>query len=345
MSPTGGPHRLSAASATRLTEAAFEAEGIAPDVARLQASHLVEAELRGHTSHGLRRLPVLLARVQGRLIDPDARPRLDWMGDAALRVDGRRGFGPVTAHAAIDALLERAEGTGAAVAALHRTHHLGMLAPYVERIAEAACIGIVLSSTEGLVHPWGGSGALLGTNPIAVGVPADPEAIVLDMSTGSVSAGKIMDHRERGLPLPDGWAVDGMGLPTRDPAAATEGAISPFGGPKGYALGLTLGTIVGALTGTAFGPDVVGTLDAEHETTKGDVIIVVRVEAFGQAARSERLAEYLEAVRASGVDGGRVRVPGDRARHARREAEAEGFDVTDDVWRLLMERAETGSRR
>lgn len=335
MSPTGDPHRLSAEQAVRLTTEALESAGAGSDTAGVQAAHLVEAELRGHTSHGLRRLPVLLARVRAGLIDPSAGPVLAWTADAALQVDGRRGFGPVTAYATIDALLERSVATGVAVAALHSTHHLGMLAPYVERIADAGCLGMVLSSTEGLVHPWGGSGALLGTNPMAVGVPAAADSVVLDMSTGSVSAGKILDHRERGKPLPDGWAVDAEGRPTRDAAAATAGAISPFGGPKGYALGVTLGAMVGVLTGTAFGPDVVGTLDAEHETTKGDVIVVARLTAFGQSAHSEQLSAYLELVRGSGVDGTRARIPGDRARDARRTALADGFEVTDEVWDLL----------
>jgi LDH2 family malate/lactate/ureidoglycolate dehydrogenase len=343
--PSGAPsHRVSAPRATDLAATALEAAGAGREAARLQAAHLVEAELRGHTSHGLRRLPVLLARVRGGLIDPGASPDLRWTADAALRVDGRRGFGPLTAYAAIDALMERTARTGVAIAALHHTHHLGMLAPYVERIAEGGCVGMILSSTEGLVHPWGGSGALLGTNPLAVGVPAEPEAVTLDMSTGSVSAGKILDHLERGLPLPDGWAVDADGHPTRDPAAAVGGAISPFGGSKGYALGITLGAIVGVLTGTAFGPEVVGTLDTEHETTKGDVIMVARVEAFGQPAHSERLAAYLDLVRGSGVDGARVRVPGDRARQSRRDTLADGFDVTDDVWQLLTSTATAGSR-
>ncbi|GGH42446.1 Ldh family oxidoreductase [Microbacterium album] len=339
-----GPHRLSAEQATVRAAAALEAEGAGRDAATLQAAHLTEAELRGHTSHGLRRLPVLIERLRAGLIDPDAQPELRWTADATLRVDGRRGFGPLTAYAAIDALLQRSARTGVAVGALHHTHHLGMLAPYVERIAEAGCVGVVLSSTEGLVHPWGGSGALLGTNPLAVGVPVAQAPLTLDMSTGSVSAGKILDHLERGRPLPDGWAVDADGRPTRDPAEAVRGAISPFGGSKGYALGITLGAVVGVLTGTEFGLDVVGTLDAEHETTKGDVIIVLRIEAFGQPARSEGLAAYLERVRASGVDGTRVRIPGDRARQARADALADGFDVTDEVWEFLHRAAAAGSK-
>ena len=223
---------------------------------------------------------------------------------------------------------------GVAVAAMHNTHHLGMLAPYVERIAEAGAVGVVLSSTEGLVHAWGGAGALLGTNPIGVGVPASGGDLILDMSSGSVSAGKILDHRAKGLPLPAGWAVDSDGVPTTDAAAAAEGAISPFGGPKGYALGLAFGAIVGALTGTAFGPDVHGTLDTDLPTSKGDVIVVFDPVLLAGSDTSSTLGAYLDDVRASGVRGPAL-VPGDRARAMRDQRVASGLRIAVDVWRMI----------
>ena len=335
MTPGSDARHVDAQTATDLVAAALTGAGAADEPAQLQASHLVEAELRGHPSHGLRRLPTLVGRIRAGLLEPDAQPTFSWGAASALLVDGNLGFGPVTAYAAIDQLLGKVAQTGVAIAALRRTHHLGMLAPYVERLGANGCVGLVLSSTEGLVHPWGGAGPLLGTNPIGASVPTAGGGITLDMSTGAVSAGKILDFAERGLPLPAGWAVDAAGRATEDADAAARGSISPFGGPKGYALGLTLGAIVGVLTGTEFGPDVRGTLDITHEVTKGDVIAAIRLEAFGQPADSPRLAEYLEVIRASGTDGQRVSVPGDRSREARRHAVSNGFDVTEDVWSSL----------
>ncbi|MFH8249130.1 Ldh family oxidoreductase [Microbacterium sp. B2969] len=323
---------IDAGTAIEIASAALMGAGAGPEAAGLQAAHLVEAELRGHPSHGLRRLPTLVGRMRAGLLDPNATPTLTWGSVSALVVDGNRGFGPVTAYAAIEAIQERARETGVAIAALRRTHHLGMLSPYVERLGEHGFIGIVLSSTEGLVHPWGGVGPLLGTNPLGVAVPTADGGVTLDMSTGAVSAGKILDFAERGLPLPDGWAVDEDGRATVDADAATRGAISPFGGAKGYALGLTLGAIVGVLTGTAYGPDVKGTLDETHPVTKGDIICAIDVAAFGQRPGSTELASYLELIRASGTDGRRVTVPGDRSRAARAHAVADGFDVLDDLW-------------
>lgn len=336
MYPGKTVQRVSSNDALDRVTDALAAVGADEQSARLQAAHLIEAELRGHPSHGLRRLPVLVERIRAGLIEPNARPTFTWGAGAALNVDGNRGLGPVVAYAAIDELLARVGSTGVAVAAVRRTHHLGMLAPYVERLVAHDCIGVVLSSTEGLVHPWGGAGPLLGTNPLGAGVPAANGSVTLDMSTGSVSAGKILDYAERGERLPAGWAVDASGRSTQDPAAAVGGSISPFGGAKGYALGLTLGAIVGALTGTSFGPAVRGTLDSTHETSKGDVIMAIALEAFDQDAQSEELAAYLDLVRASGIDGRDVSIPGDRSREHRARALEDGFDVLEEVWNAVL---------
>lgn len=326
--------------ATELSDLAARAlarRGTAPTSARTQADHLIAAELRGHPSHGLRRLAVLVERIENRLIEPDAVPTLEWTATAALRVDGARGFGPVVAYVAIDALRTRIPQTGVAVASIRRAHHLGILAPYIERLAAAGLVGLVLSSTEGLVHPWGGVGALVGTNPIAIGVPATGGDLTVDMSTGAVSAGKILDYHAKGKPLPDGWAVDADGHATTDAASAIEGAISPFGGAKGYALGLAIGAIVGALTGTALGPDVHGTLDSEHEASKGDVIIAIDpVRLAGSETRGD-LGDYFRKIRRSGADGVAVAVPGDRARTAQRRSSAEGITLPAELFAELVE--------
>lgn len=309
--------------------------GADDDRAAVQTDHLIEAELRGHPSHGLRRVGVLRDRIAAGLIQPNATPRSEWSARASLRVDGGHGLGPIAAYAAIDELTARVEETGVAVAALRRTHHIGMLAPYVELLADRGCVGIVMCSTEALVHPWGGSGALVGTNPIAISVPAPGGAVVLDMSTSQVSAGKILDHHERGVALPDGWAVDAAGRPTRDAAAAVAGAIAPFGGSKGYALGVTLGALVGLLSDTAYGPDVRGTLDTSHDTSKGDVIVALSVDALSSGGSSGQLGAYLDRLRESGVDGAPVMVPGDRARASRTRRLEEGIDVTERLWAEL----------
>lgn len=308
--------------------------GATPEDAATQADMLVEGDLRGHASHGIRRLPVLAGRLAAGLAVSAVEPEFEWRGDAALAVDGRRGLGPVVIHRALGMLLERAATTGVAVASIRNAGHAGMLAPYLERAAAAGAASIGFTVSEALVHPWGGATAMVGTNPIGIGVPTLGEPLILDMSTSQVSAGRILDHAARDEPIPLGWAVDADGNPTTDAVAAAGGALAPFGGAKGYALGLAIEALVGVLAGTAFGRDVRGTLDVEHPPTKGDVFVVFAPGTLGApeggaGAALAGLTAYLDAVRDSGDA---VAVPGDRARAERAARLADGIPLDAALW-------------
>ena len=303
--------------------------------AALQARVLVEAELKGHPSHGLLRLPRLLTRMERGLADPCAEGLAHWRSGAVLEVDGERGLGPVVAMAALRQLGERAASTGIALAAIRNSNHLGMLAWYVEQIAAEGRIGIALSSSEALVHPHGGTRAMLGTNPLAIAVPTAGRPLVLDLATSTVSMGKIHHHAANGQPIPEGWARDADGRPTTDAALARSGAIAPFGGAKGYGIGLAIELLVGSLAGSALAPEVRGTLDAEFPCNKGDVVIVIQPACAPDIA--SRLADYLDAIRSSpAADAAQaIQVPGDGAARRRARSREQGFDIAPQLWDQL----------
>jgi len=305
------------------------------------AGILLEGDLRGHPSHGLRRLDVLVQRIRNGLAQPATQPALTWSADGVLNVDGRMGLGPPVAFRALDALAGRVARTGIAVAAIRDANHLGMLAPYVELLAGKRLIGIGLTTSEALVHPWGGARAMVGTNPVAIAVPTAGPPVLLDMATGQISMGKVLDFAARGVPLPGGVAVDENGQPTTDANAAVRGAISPFGGAKGYALSVALEALVALLTRTALGPDVRGTLDATERCTKGDVFIAIDPRAVG-AADTAALDAYLTLLRRSDPAPGHeaVTVPGDRARSAREQSLAGGVPVLSATWERVLAIAE-----
>lgn len=321
--------RVDVAAAHALVVRILMAVGAPAEFAGQQADVLIDGELRGHPSHGLLRLRNIVSRIEAGLLDPGSGGEPVWLRPSFLRVDGGNGLGPVVANRALALASERARETGVTVVALHRTSHLGMLASYVDRLAVGGQCAIATCTTEALVHPWGGRKAMLGTNPLAIGVPAHPRPLVLDMSTGLVSMGKVFDHARRGEPIPLGWALDELGEPTTDAVAATppKGALAPFGGAKGYALGLALGVLVSALTRTALGPDVTGTLDAEFPTTKGDLFVVID-SPLGIDA--DTVDGYLRAVRESPpADPDRpVTIPGDSAGDRRDRALRDGLDLS-----------------
>lgn len=321
--------RVAEPNLRRLATGLLEERGAPPMVAWLQADLLIEAELRGLPSHGLQRLPRLLARIDRGLADPSATGTHRWRGRALLEVDGQRALGPVAVMSALEALLPAVEDSGLALAAIRDANHIGMLAYYAEQAARRGLIGILLSTSEALVHPFGGTEAMLGTNPIAIGIPTGEAPFVLDLATSLVSMGKIHNYAMRGESLPQGWAVDVNGNPTTDAEAAKSGAIAPFGGAKGYGLGLAFELLVAALAGSDLAPEIHGTLDAMHPANKGDVLILI--DPGADARMTTRLAAYLDALRASRpADTNRpISVPGDGMRRRRSAALRDGIDVPE----------------
>ena len=318
-----------------LVSTLLEERDASPAHAVLQAQVLVDAELKGHPSHGLQRLPRILTRIERGLIDPQSEGKAIWRSPSYLEVDGYKGLGPVVAVSALKQLSERAQSSGVAICGIRNSNHLGMLAYYVEWLATRGQIGIALSSSEALVHPHGGTLAVLGTNPLAIAVPTANRPMVVDLATGVVSMGKIHHHAANGLSIPLGWARDETGQPTTDAARATRGAIAPFGDAKGYALGMALELLVAALAGSALAPDVRGTLDADMVCNKGDVFIAIDIGM--QPDLMVRLAAYLDLVRASPPSKANtpVAVPGDGAAARRSKALIKGFEIAPKLWQDL----------
>jgi len=319
----------------KLAISLLERRGTPADPARLQADLLVEAELRGLPSHGLQRLPLLLSRLDKGLADPRAHGTGTWQRQAFLSVDGERGLGPIVLMNTMRVLQRKLGETGIAIAAIRNANHIGMLAYYAEVAARNGLIAIVMSTSEALVHPFGGTQAMLGTNPVAIGIPTGSEPFVLDLATSIVSMGKINNHATRGEPIPSGWAVDADGRQTTDPQAAKSGAIAPFGDAKGYGLGLAIELLVAVLAGSDLAPDVHGTLDDTHIANKGDLLVLIAPSA-GMGS-FPALAAYLDRLRLSRpLDPARpVAVPGDGAR-ARRAAAQTGIELPQSLFEHLM---------
>ncbi|MFT3987831.1 Ldh family oxidoreductase [Aestuariivirga sp.] len=328
--------KITEADAMTLAAGLLASRGAPAAHAELQARVLVRAELKGHPSHGLQRLPRLITRIERGLADPRTKGNAHWQSGAYLSVDGQNGLGPVVAEAAISAILPRTRQEGIALAAVRNANHLGMLAHYVEDIAAQGLIGIAMGTSEALVHPYGGRKAMLGTNPLAIALPTtEDQPFVVDLATSIVSMGKVHHHAATGKALEPGWAKDAEGEPTTDAVRAKAGSLAPFGGSKGYALGLALELLVGVIAGSVPAPDVRGTLDAENPCTKGDMFIVIDARQNGGAAR---FASYLDAIRATAPDdpSSPVRVPGDGARRNIEMARRHGFDIDPALHATLL---------
>jgi L-2-hydroxycarboxylate dehydrogenase (NAD+) len=317
---------------------AFRAHGIAASDAATTAEVLVSADARGKHSHGLLRLSRFVRGIEHGNVDPDGEIRIVRDAGAAATIAGGSRLGPVVAREALGEAMARADEHGIGAVGVHEGNHLGMLGYYTDLIREDGSVGLAMTNTEPAMPPYGGAEPVLGTNPIAVGIPTDPP-FNLDMSTASIARGTVLRAKENGERLPEGVALDADGEPTRDPAAALDGVIRPFGGPKGSGLAIAVEILAGGLVGAEMGTGVTGTYHTEEPCTKGDLFVVVDPEAVGGPTFVERATAFVRELkagdRAAGVD--EIRLPGEASVAA---ADADRVTVDEAVWTTVTDLAD-----
>ena len=241
----------------------------------------VKAELRGVDSHGLVRLPVYAQRIQSRVVNARPKVRVVSTTGAAALVDGDNGLGPVVGAHAMDVALDLARQHGTGFVGVRRSNHFGPAAYYVEKAIAAQCIGVAISNAPPNMAPFGGRTRFLGTNPLAIGIPAGRESpLIFDASTSVVARGKIIVAAQTGKAIPEGWALDPEGHPTTDARLALAGAVLPFGGPKGSALSFIIDIACGVMTGAAFASHLNTLEDLSAVQNVGHVLAAVRTDLF-----------------------------------------------------------------
>lgn len=280
---------------------ALERLEVPPGDARQVAECLLLAELRGVDSHGLVRLPVYTRRIQAKVVK--ARPviTVESRYAAVALVDGDNGLGPVVGCRAMDAALDLAERCGAGFVGVRHSNHFGAAAYYVERAIARGYIGCAVSNAPPNMAAFGGRERFLGTNPMAVGIPAGEEKpLIFDASSSVMARGKIIMAAHRNLPIPEGWAIDPQGQPTTDAVEALAGAVLPFGGPKGSAISFIIDILSGVLTGASFALHLNTLENLNAVQNLGHVFTAFRTDLFLPAAEfRRRMDEILRMLKAS----------------------------------------------
>lgn len=290
------------------------------------AAQIVGSELSGHESHGLRRLPEYVKRVQQGYADAGARPAADLDRGALVRIDGGFGFGHIVMRDATRMAVERAKECGVAVVAVHRSEPAGRFVDFCEWAAERGVATLMFVNSAGggqVVAPPGAIEARMSTNPIAAGIPrAESPHLVLDMATSTVAMGRVSEWRDRGEELPTDWA-DGDGL------------LRFLGGGKGFGLALVAEALAGALT-------TAGTVSADPAGDRqGVLIIAIDVDGIRPlsdfTAEVERFIDYVKDVPVA-PDASGVRVPGESSAVTARER-ASGTPLQPFTWNRVLELA------
>lgn len=228
----------------------MEHAGMEEDEARRFADSLVNADMRGVSSHGVTRLRHYYLRLVNGAVDPKAKPTIVAEMPSFLLIDGHNGMGVTTAAFAMESCIARAKETGACFAAARGGNHFGYAAYYSQMAAREGMIGIAMCNASQGVAPYGGMTAQLGTNPIAVAVPGRDDVVFdLDMATSLVARGKIKLAIKKGVSIPSDWGIDDRGRPTTDPKAVS--CAVPFGGYKGYGIGLAVEILTACISGSS----------------------------------------------------------------------------------------------
>jgi LDH2 family malate/lactate/ureidoglycolate dehydrogenase len=329
--------------ATRL----FEAVGVPHADAAVVASSLVGANLRGHDSHGLMRVPQYVDFLQRGEYQIGVDLLVEHETPAVVVCDGQWGLGQVQAHRLLDRVLPKAKALGIASATARRCGHIGRLGEYAERAVDAGVILIATVNNDGAgqrVTPPGGIAPRLSTNPLCAAVPTDAAPLVLDFGTSVAAEGKVrVYYFNDKKPVPEGWLLDHLGKPTTDPSVLYEppiGSIRPMGGSqayKGFGLGLILDILSGGLTGGHVSRAV-------SPPAKGNNVVFLALDPEQFAGRdllvreSSELAEYVRGCpRVEGVEA--ILLPGDPERATLDRRSATGIPLEDGHWTRLTDLA------
>lgn len=319
--------------------------GGAPDQhASIVAEHLADANLTGHDSHGLIRIPQYMGEIKSGRLDPSAEPAVTRDDQAIVQVNGNNTFGQVVAKYASEVAMTKAKEHGISMVAMHSLTHTGRIGAYPEMIAKEEMAGIMFCGYAfrgaGGVAPFGGREGRLGTNPISMSFPLSPDKVVLlDFATSIAAQGKIHVYRSRGQKLPGNWVLDKEGAVSNDPNDYFDGgALLPMGGldggHKGYALSfmvLLLSGLLGGIQSWKEGGDL---------AYYGNSIAAIDLERFAPVDQlREHVSRLVDLVKDTtplpGFDG--VLYPGEIEEKNREDRRAKGVEVEQATWDQVVD--------
>ena len=319
----------------------FAAAGSSEDEAAIVADHLVEANLRGHDSHGIGLIANYLRNLGQGKAAVNQKGHVVSDSGSMIVYDGARGWGQIVAREATLLGIARAKRDGVAVVALRNAHHIGRVGTYGEMCAGAGLVSISfvnITDQRPAVAPWRGGDARFGTNPVTVAIPgpSPDRPIIADMATSRIAMGKVRVARNKGEQIADGTLLDAEGSPTTDPHVMyrrPRGALLTFAEHKGYALAFICEILAGAVTGS-------GTMRPERQdaesVTNGMLLVVIDPARLAEPGwLNDEIRAMTDYVTASPPRNPAepVLIPGDPERLMRAKRLTEGVPIDDETWR------------
>ena len=318
----------------RFAQTILQHAGLSEEPAGVVAAGLLEADLYGHDTHGLALLEDYVEELENGTMTRQGQPEILQNFGAIARWNAKRLPGIWTTSLAIEDAIQRASQFGIAAISIAHSHHIGCLAAFLERPAREGFAILVLSSDPSDAHvaPYGGRTPVLTPNPVAVGIPADPDPILVDISMSITTAGRCARARHENQSLPAQWLLDNTGQPSADPKVLNQGgSILPIGGldhgHKGYALGLTVELLTQGLGDY-------GRADSPTEWGAAVLVLAFAPQAFTTpAAFTRQVNEIIARCQAATPrsETGQIRLPGERALANKRAALTHGIALQPSI--------------
>lgn len=334
-----------------LTQAIFIQIGCSEKDAETAANVLVGADLRGVDSHGVARLSGYVRLWEAGRVNSKPNMKIIHETPSTAVLDADAALGLISAPYAMEIAIEKARDVGTGWVCVQNSNHFGIAGHHAMKALSHDMIGMAMTNASALVAPTFSKERMLGTNPIAMAVPALEEpAYVADFATSAVANGKLEIAQRKNKPIPTGWAQDENGQPTTDAAVLkNKGSLLPLGSDrehgshKGYCLGSMVDILSGVLSGASYGPwappfpAYVPMPTNMPGNGLGHFLGAMRVDAFQPAEQfKKKMDHWIRRFREAapvGEDG--VLVPGDVERHLERERRMSGVPLHDAVWEDL----------
>ncbi len=321
--------------------------GMREDDAKVAADVLVTTDLMGVFTHGTTNLGKYIRRLRAGGLDPEATPEIAKEGPSWAVIDGHAAMAMITARRAMETAIAKATTTGVAYVGARNSGHYGAAGYYALMAARSDMIGLSMSNDVPSMTAPGARGHILGTNPLAIAIPAGKEyPILLDVAMSAVAGSKVYQALSQGKPIPNTWIVDGDGLPTTDGSVYPHSAsMLPMAGHKGYGLALLIETLSSLVSGACCRSEVGSWIfgDPSVPTGHGHAFLAVNVGAIEPIDRFKdrvdgMIREIRESPKAKGSD--RVFLPGEMEFERMDEARAKGIALPQNVVDSLLAVAE-----
>jgi L-2-hydroxycarboxylate dehydrogenase (NAD+) len=296
------------------------------DEVELMIPVVMYGELTNRKSHGLMR--VVTGDVSILAQNPTGSPIAIKKSNISKIIDGKKNHGMLVGALAGKEVVKIAKKFGIGIVGTNNSFgSSGSLGYYAEKIARENLIGIIMARAPGDVAPPGGVERLLGTNPVAFGIPCKKQPLIFDMATSAISYGAVLRARNMGEKIPENVALDSGGEPTTDPVEALKGVFLPFGGSyKGFGLGMMVEILAGILPGADF-------LDLNQKDGWGNLFIAIKPDILMNERVFKRKVNILvEKIRNSKtINNKPVRIAGENSREIRAKNIKAGYVEVDEV--------------